>query len=541
AAALPGLAGLQVDPGRAQHARQVDAVVVGEVAVLDRLQAGDQQLGHVLDPHQLALLLRLAVERGDARRVQAHRLGRLAAAGVAQAGDAAARQPHLDPARRDVAADVAEAATGDHPVRALVAVGPGALAAVLAVRGRGQLRLQGLRVHRHAGRQQQRARVHAGGHLPAQLAEALGHLLVEVDGVRDQEAEPEADRRQRPGQQPPAPVRPVSAVDLVLVFVVIDAGHGTVRERQCDNGAGAGEAASLAQPALNARWHARCGKTGRWRKIPRRTAARGRTAPSTVSWSYELSISLADARFWFDRATGLVRRGWISLRTRGLRASWQRVRAQLRRVPAAQRAALAFPPGTPRVPAALATSDAPLASIVIPVHGQLDHTLLCLRALAAWPPRAPFEVILVDDGSPDDSGAVLPAIEGLRYLRREQNGGFIAACNDGAALARGEYLVFLNNDTVPQPGWLDALLETFAGHPGAGLVGAQLLYPDGRLQEAGGVVFDDGSGWNYGRHQSPADPRYAYLREADYASGAAIAIPRALFAKVGGFDARYAP
>src|SRR3546814_15901685 len=82
-------------------------------------------------------------------------------------------------------------------------------------------------------------------------------------------------------------------------------------------------------------------------------------------------------------------------------------------------------------------------------------------------------------------------------------------------MARGEYLVCLNNDTVPQPGWLDALLRTFAEHPDAGLAGAQLLYPDGRLQEAGGVVFDDGSGWNYGRHQSPADPRYGYLRSEE--------------------------
>src|SRR3546814_2906088 len=74
-----------------------------------------------------------------------------------QAGDAAAGQGHLDPARRDVAADVAEPAAGDHPVRALVAVGAGALAAVLAIRGRGQLGLQGLRIHRHARRQHQRS------------------------------------------------------------------------------------------------------------------------------------------------------------------------------------------------------------------------------------------------------------------------------------------------------------------------------------------------------------------------------------------------
>ena len=261
----------------------------------------------------------------------------------------------------------------------------------------------------------------------------------------------------------------------------------------------------------------------------------------TVSWSYELSISLADARFLIDRATGLIRRGWLSLRTRGLRASWQRVRAQLRRVPAAQRAALYFPADAPRVPTALPTSDAPLASVVIPVYGQLEHTLRCLRALAGQPPLAAFEVIVVDDGSPDDSADVLPAIDGLRYHRRAENGGFIAACNDGAAMARGEYVVFLNNDTVPQPGWLDALLRTFAEHPGTGLVGAQLLYPDGRLQEAGGVVRADGSADKLGRLAAPDEPAYACVREVDYCSGAAIALRHEDFNALGGFDPRYAP
>lgn len=254
-----------------------------------------------------------------------------------------------------------------------------------------------------------------------------------------------------------------------------------------------------------------------------------------------MSFSLAEARFLLDRATGLIRRGWLSLRTRGLRSSWQRLLKQLRRVPAARRVALYFPAAQPAVPRELATSDAPRASIVIPVYGQLAHTLTCLRAIAEHPPKTPFEVIVVDDGSPDDTAAVLPQIAGLRYHRRAGNDGFIAACNDGARLARGEYLVFLNNDTMPQPGWLDALLRTFDQHPDAGLVGAQLLYPDGRLQEAGGVVFADGSAWNYGRGESPDDPRFGYLRDADYLSGAACAIPRALFAQVGMFDARYAP
>ena len=254
-----------------------------------------------------------------------------------------------------------------------------------------------------------------------------------------------------------------------------------------------------------------------------------------------MSLSVADARFLLDRASGLIRRGWISLRTRGMVASWERVRKQLRRVPAAQRPRLYQPAATPRVPERLATSTTPTASIIIPVYGQLAHTLACLRALAECPPTRAFEVIVIDDGSPDETAQVLPGIAGLRYHRREHNGGFIAACNDGASMASGDFLVFLNNDTIPQPGWLDALLQTFADVPDAGLVGAQLLYPDGRLQEAGGVVFRDGSGWNYGRHGSALDPRFAYRRDADYVSGAAIAIPRKLFEQVGRFDTRYAP
>lgn len=247
-----------------------------------------------------------------------------------------------------------------------------------------------------------------------------------------------------------------------------------------------------------------------------------------------------EARFWLLRALGLWRRGWASLRTRGVAATWRRLGLQFRRAPAGT-ADLYLPPQAPFAPFAVPTSDTPRASIVIPVHGAFPHTLACLRAIATHPPRAPFEVIVVDDASPDDSLARLQAIAGLRVHARPRNGGFIAACNDGAALTRGDFLVFLNNDTVPQPGWLEALLATFDDVADAGLVGARLVYPDGRLQEAGGVVFADGSGWNYGRFGDPADCRFGYLRDADYLSGAAIALPRALFQRLGGFDTRYAP
>ena len=254
-----------------------------------------------------------------------------------------------------------------------------------------------------------------------------------------------------------------------------------------------------------------------------------------------MSISLADVRFQWQRALGLIRRGTTSLRARGWRATWARVKRQFQRVPLDQRASLYCPDEAPFAPFSVPDSDAPRASLIIPVYNQVAHTLACLRALAAHPPLAACEILVIDDGSSDQTEAWMAQVSGLHFHRRAQNGGFIAACNDGAARARGEVLVFLNNDTVPQPGWLDALLDTFRTQPGAGLVGAQLLYPDGRLQEAGGVVRDDGRADNLGRFQSPMHPAFSYLRKVDYCSGAAIAVPAALFAQAGGFDTHFSP
>lgn len=254
-----------------------------------------------------------------------------------------------------------------------------------------------------------------------------------------------------------------------------------------------------------------------------------------------MSMSLADARYHLNRIIGLARRGLASLRTRGWRATLHRVGVHTRRQPPAAREPLYFPKAEPFVPFSVPSSAQPTASIVIPVYNHAEHTLACLRALAAHPPAANCEILVIDDGSSDATVEWMPRITGLRYHVRPQNGGFIAACNDGLRLSRGDYVVLLNNDTIPQPGWLDALLDTFAQLPAAGLVGAQLLYPDGRLQEAGGVVFNDGSCWSYGRFESAEDPRYSALRDAHYCSGAAIALPRDLFEQLGGLDTRYAP
>ncbi|MDJ0515222.1 MAG: tetratricopeptide repeat protein [Trichodesmium sp. MO_231.B1] len=193
-------------------------------------------------------------------------------------------------------------------------------------------------------------------------------------------------------------------------------------------------------------------------------------------------------------------------------------------------------------PLTLNTSDQPIISIIIPVYNQILHTYNCLRSLVATlDDSLPFEVIVMDDHSKDNTQEVLSKISGIKSVFNEQNLGFIGSCNRGAELAKGEYLIFLNNDTFVMQNCFQEMLETFSKIPKVGLVGAKFLYPNGKLQEAGGIIWQDGSAWNYGRLDHPNKPEYCYLREVDYCSGAGIMIPTKLWRQIGGFDTRYKP
>ena len=185
--------------------------------------------------------------------------------------------------------------------------------------------------------------------------------------------------------------------------------------------------------------------------------------------------------------------------------------------------------------------DSPTISIVIPVYNQLRITLRAIRSILQAGAQQSFEIIIVDDCSEARISTILGAVAGIRYLQQPNNSGFIASCNNGANAARGDYLVFLNNDTHVLPGWLDELHRTFIDRPKAGLVGSQLIYPTGALQEAGGILWSDGSGWNYGRNDDRLAPQYNYLRPVDYCSGASIMVPRLLFNELGQFDSHYSP
>jgi GT2 family glycosyltransferase len=185
--------------------------------------------------------------------------------------------------------------------------------------------------------------------------------------------------------------------------------------------------------------------------------------------------------------------------------------------------------------------EEPEVSVVIPVYNQIHYTYACLVSILENTPDVSYEIIIADDVSTDATRELSRYAENVVICRNETNQGFLRNCNNAAKKARGKYIMFLNNDTQVTPGWLSSLVDLIGSDPSIGMVGSKLVYPDGRLQEAGGIIWSDGSGWNYGRLDDPDKAEYNYVKDVDYISGAAILLSRKLWNQIGGFDDRFAP
>ena len=186
-------------------------------------------------------------------------------------------------------------------------------------------------------------------------------------------------------------------------------------------------------------------------------------------------------------------------------------------------------------------SESPRVSVIIPVHNNWKLTQDCLRSLVLHPSDVAKEVIVVDDASSDETSERLKAVSGIKVVTLEENVGFLRAVHAGFKAASAPYVVLLNNDTIVRTGWLDALVETLDNDETVGMVGSVLLYPNGRMQEAGSAIFNDGTGVNVGKRDRAHRDIYKTPHEVDYCSGASLLIRRSLWDSIGGFDLSFAP
>jgi GT2 family glycosyltransferase len=182
----------------------------------------------------------------------------------------------------------------------------------------------------------------------------------------------------------------------------------------------------------------------------------------------------------------------------------------------------------------------PDVTVVMVTYNRWDLTKEALRLLAeVTEPR--YELVIVDNASTDGTVDQLAQVSGARILRNSRNLGFGPATNQGAAMARGRHLMLLNSDAWVRPDWLGPLIDVADADEGVSAVAPKLLYPDGRLQEAGSILWRDARVRQYGDGDVPNRPEYNFRRTLDYASAACLLVRRSAFVAVGGFDPRFAP
>src|SRR5262249_962913 len=184
--------------------------------------------------------------------------------------------------------------------------------------------------------------------------------------------------------------------------------------------------------------------------------------------------------------------------------------------------------------------DNPEISVLLVLYNRAELTFACLRALAEnYSER--IEIVIVDNTSRDETALLLDRLHGVRIIRNAENRNFLLAVNQAAKQARGEYILLLNNDAQVLPGTLQCALKTIRSAPDIGGVGGRLILLNGTLQEAGSIIWEDGSCLGYGRGDDPFAPMYMFRRDVDYCSAAFLLTPRATWQRLGGFDEAFQP
>ena len=184
----------------------------------------------------------------------------------------------------------------------------------------------------------------------------------------------------------------------------------------------------------------------------------------------------------------------------------------------------------------------PVVSIVTVGFGRAPHLLSCLASVAMGVRSIPYEVIVVLNGTSESVSTELARrVDGVKVAASRVNRGFAGACNIGVSMASGEFVALLNDDTIVEPGWLESLVDSLRRRPQVGAVGSRLLHSDGSLQEAGQVIWNDGSTACVGRDLPEENHAYEWARRVDYCSGSSLLIRRSTWERVGGLDESFFP
>jgi len=185
-------------------------------------------------------------------------------------------------------------------------------------------------------------------------------------------------------------------------------------------------------------------------------------------------------------------------------------------------------------------SENPETTVVLVLFNRSELTFACLRSILECRSES-IEVIIVDNASTDDTSKLLVRVRGARIIRNTENLHFLLAANQAAREARGEHILFLNNDAQLLPGAIRNAIRTLTSSSDIGAVGGKIVLLGGTLQEAGSIVWQDGSCLGYGRGDDPLAPEYMFRRDVDYCSGAFLLTPRRIWEEMGGFDEAFKP